>query len=262
MLAPKELPAAFAEWNERFQAPFGPPEIWNVPLHERFVPSYGATAGYFAFQYNNDTRVFEYPWAFHAVPVGPGSRVVEVGGALAGFQWALAAAGADVTNVDPFEPYGSEDRYPGDVESLHRQLNEWFGLNVRLKRTTLMDSGLEAAAFDIVYSISTLEHLSPEQLQSTLTAARELLKPRGALVLTVDLFLELHPFTDRDANRWGVNVSMADVVSRSGLTLEQGNVSELYGYPEFNARHVQSQLQRYLVGSRQPTLVQACVLRK
>ena len=262
MLAPKGLPAVYAEWNARFHAPFGPPEIWNVPLHERFVPTYAATAGYFAFQYNNDTRVFEYPWAFHAVPVGPGSRVVEVGGALAGFQWALAAAGADVTNVDPFEPYGSEDLYPGDVESLHRQLNEWFGLSVTLKRTTLADSRLEASAFDIVYSISTLEHLSPEQLQSTLTAARQLLKPGGALVLTVDLFLELHPFTNQEANRWGVNVSMADVVARSGLVLEQGDVSELYGFAEFDARRVQSQLQRYLVGARQPTLVQACVLRK
>ena|SRR5688572_15948609 len=262
MLAPKALPTAFAEWNDRFHAPFGPPEIWNVPLHERFVPAYAATAGYFAFQYNNDTRVFEYPWAFHAVPVGPGSRVVEVGGALAGFQWALAAAGADVTNVDPFEPYGSEDLYPGDVESLHRQLNEWFGLNVRLKRTTLADSGLEPSAFDIVYSISTLEHLSREQLQSTLTAARKLLKPGGALVLTVDLFLELHPFTNQEANRWGANVSMADVVARSGLTLEQGDASELYGFAAFDARRVQSQLQRYLVGARQPTLVQACVLRK
>jgi SAM-dependent methyltransferase len=262
MLAPKELPTAFAEWNHRFQAPFGPPEIWSVPLHERFVPAHAAMAGYFAFQYNNDTRVFEYPWAFHAVPVGPRSRVVEVGGALAGFQWALASAGADVTNVDPFEPYGSEDMYPSDVGSLHRQLNEWFGLNVTLKRTALADSGLDAASFDTVYSISTLEHLDPEQLESTLVAARKLLKPGGALVLTVDLFLELHPFTNQDANRWGVNVSMADVVDRSGLTLQQGDVSELYGYPEFDARRVQSQLHRYLVGSRQPTLVQACVLRK
>jgi len=244
------------------KAPFGPPEIWNVPLSDRFVPAYAETAGYFAFQYNNDTRVFEYPWAFHAVPVGAGTRVVEVGGALAGFQWALAAAGASVTNVDPFEPYGSEDPYPRSVESLHRQLNGWFGLDVALKRTTLDESGLDTAAFDVVYSISTLEHLGAEQLQRTLTAARDLLKPGGALVLTVDLFLELQPFTTRSANRCVMNVSMADVVARAGLTLEQGDVSELYGFPEFDARRVQSQLERYLVGSNQPTLVQACVLRK
>jgi 2-polyprenyl-3-methyl-5-hydroxy-6-metoxy-1,4-benzoquinol methylase len=261
MLAPRTLSAEFFDWNTRLQAPFGPPDIWSVPLRQRFVSSY-ATAGYFSFQYNNDTRVFEYPWAFHAVLVRPGQRVVEVGGALAGFQWALAAAGTDVTNVDPFADYGSDEQYPADVTVLHRQLNEWFRLQVTLKRTTLPESHLDAGVFDTVYSISTLEHLAPEQLESTLMTARELLKPGGALVLTVDLFLDLYPFTEQTSNRWGVNVSMADVVARSGLTLEQGNVSELYGYPEFDAQRVQSQLDRYLVGSRHPTLVQACVLRK
>ena len=262
MLAPRVLPTKFTEWNAQWQAPFGPPDIRTVPLHERFVSSYAAAGGYFAFQYNNDTRVFEYPWAFHAVSVGAGKRVAEVGGALAGFQWALAAAGADVTNVDPFEHYGAEEPYPGDVELLHRQLNDWFGLSVTLKRATLLESGLESEAFDTVYSISTFEHLDPQQLQSTLTAARDILKPGGALVLTVDLFLDLHPFTTQRSNRWGRNVSMSDVVAASGLTLEQGNVSELYGYPDFDAKRVQSQLHRYLLGSGHPTLVEACVLRK
>jgi SAM-dependent methyltransferase len=262
MLAPRVLPARFTEWNAQWQAPFGPPDIRDVPLQERFVSSDPAAAGYFAFQYNNDTRVFEYPWAFHAVPVDASKRVAEVGGALAGFQWALAAAGADVTNVDPFEHYGAEDPYPGDVERLHRHLNEGFGLDVTLKRATLLESGLEPGTFDTVYSISTLEHLDPQQLHDTLIAARELLKPGGALVLTVDLFLDLHPFTTQRSNRWGRNVSMAEVVAVSGLTLEQGNVSELYGYPDFDASRVQSQLHRYFVGSGHQTLVEACVLRK
>jgi SAM-dependent methyltransferase len=262
MLAPRILPTKFADWNAQWQAPFGPPDIRAVPLHERFVSSYAAAGGYFAFQYNNDTRVFEYPWAFHAVAVDATKRVVEVGGALAGFQWALAAAGADVTNVDPFEHYGAEEPYPGDVQRLHRQLNEWFGLSVTLKRTTLLESGLESEAFDTVYSISTLEHLDPQQLQGTLIAAREILKPGGALVLTVDLFLDLHPFTTQRSNRWGRNVSMFDVLAGSGLTLEQGNASELYGYPDFDANRVQSHLHRYFLGSGHPTLVEACVLRK
>ena len=262
MLAPRILPDAYARWNERFQAPFGAPEIWTVPLRERFTPASAAAGGYFAFQYNSDTRIFEYPWAFHAVPVVPGARLLEVGGALSGFQWALAAAGANVTNVDPFESYGSEEPYPDDVEVLHRRLNEWFGLNVNVKRGTLPESGLDAASFDTVYSISTLEHLGRQQIADTLAAARELLKPGGALVLTVDLFLDLHPFTNERSNRWGTNVSLADVVAESGLTLEQGDASELNGFPQFDPQRVRAHLDRYLVGSAQRTLVQTCVLRK
>ena len=66
---------------------------WRVPW----------MVGPFAFQDNNTSREFEYPWAFHSVSIHRGIRVVDVGGSLAGFQFVLARTGADVLNIDPGE---------------------------------------------------------------------------------------------------------------------------------------------------------------
>jgi len=38
------------------------------------------------------------------------------------------------------------------------------------------------------------------------------LKPGGRLVLTIDLFLNLKPFTSRTSNQFGVNVSIGELM--------------------------------------------------
>lgn len=61
--------------------PFLPAEfvIWNA--------STGAShAGQFSmYRFYASTRIWEYPWAWHAAPVRPGMRVLDIGGALCGF---------------------------------------------------------------------------------------------------------------------------------------------------------------------------------
>jgi hypothetical protein len=57
--------------------------------------------GCFAFQGNNTTRAFEYPWIFETVSPSPGMKLLEIGGSLSGLQFALNLAGCDVVNVDP-----------------------------------------------------------------------------------------------------------------------------------------------------------------
>jgi hypothetical protein len=50
--------------------------------------------GLFGFQPNNSTHEFEYPWAFYVAPLSSGLHVLEIGGAMSEFQFALARAGA------------------------------------------------------------------------------------------------------------------------------------------------------------------------
>ena len=155
MLAPRELPPEFLAWNHKYGAPSGHTDI---PRWKRKLMSTEAIAklrGPFAIQKNNSIRRFEYPWAFQAAELKSGLRVLELGGGLSGFQFALALNGCSVLNVDP----GSESMgWPCNQESM-RKLNERFGTRVELQNSTIEKAALPAASFDRAYSISVIEHL-------------------------------------------------------------------------------------------------------
>lgn len=216
--------------------------------------------GMFGFQpHNNRTRVFEYPWAFFATEVKPGMLAVDIGGSLGGFQFVLSRLGLDVTNVDPGE--GAAMGWTVDAASIQR-LNRAFGTNVRLCRTMLADAALESERYDRVFCLSTLEHVPPAEIPLLVTEIRRILKPGGKCVLTVDLFLDLYPFTDRELNRHGTNINIASLVESSGMELEVGDRSELLGFPEFRPANIQSQLDDFLFGDIAPCVAQSLVLAR
>jgi SAM-dependent methyltransferase len=261
MIGRLAMPDRFVRWNERWGAPHGRRlSGWRRRLlrGERRTRAIGP----FGFQPNNTTRAWEYPWAFHAVPITSGSSVVDVGGALSGFQFALAATSRRVVNVDPFVAYGTAREYQAmEPDACHRSLNAAFGTEVVLRRCDLPSAGLAAGSVDVVYCISTLEHLADAMIEATLAEVSRILAPGGRCVLTVDLFLDLHPFTSRSANRWGRNIDLSWLVHSSGLDLLDGNPSELNGFAEFDPDAVQSALGDYLIGSY-PGMAQCLVLAR
>ena len=261
MLGRRQIPPHLLEWNEKWQAPFGPSWGHDVGLEEKFRPETARRLGPFAFQPNNTTRRLEYPWVFERLAVSPGLKVLEIGGALAGLQFVLAQQGAKVTNVDPFLDYGASRRSPENPDVLHARLNEYFGTDVTLERTTLIEPHFTSESFDRAVCVSTIEHMPPNEISRTVKEVYRILK-RGALfVLTVDLFLDLFPFTRKRRNRWGTNVSIRWLLRQTRLKLISGNRQELFGYSQFNAKQIRSQLDEYLVGEY-PTLVQLMVLQK
>jgi SAM-dependent methyltransferase len=216
--------------------------------------------GPFAFQPDNSiTRRFEYPWAFHAVPVGPGMRAVEIGGSLAGLQFVLAAAGVKVINVDPGER--AAVGWPVTHASIDR-LNQAFGTDVRLCNCFLEEAGLKSESIDLVYSVSTIEHIPVELLPSILDEVYRILVPGGRCVLTIDLFLDLDPFSYETRNITGTNIDVKWLVEQSGLELEQGDRAELYGFPEFDSKVIMGNLFSYQYGTYYPSLAQALVMAK
>ena len=198
MLARRNLPAQYGAWNKKHGAPFGFRRA-DLPIARRHRArvAFPRLSGPFGHQENSRTRIFEYPWAWHAVPVVAGTTAVDVGGSLAGFQFALAQAGVEVVNVDP----GREATGRGwsvNAQSLGR-LNRAFGTNVRLLNMTLAEAALPSNSVDTVYSISTIEHIPVDELPALMREIERILKPGGACVLTVDLFLNLRPFSNREA---------------------------------------------------------------
>lgn len=111
----------------------------------------------------------------------------------------------------------------------------------------------------MIYSVSTIEHIPPDVLEDTLVAARRLLAPGGRIVLTVDLFLDLMPYTARESNNWGTNVSAKWIADILQMELAIGDPSELPGYQEFSTEKVLEHLADCAINFNFPQLAQLMV---
>ena len=256
MLARAEFPQSFDRWNARWHAPFG--------RRSRLTRLLGGTAfgvrarGPFAWQPNNSTRAFEYPWTYERVRArGSRLRVAEVGGGLAGLQFVLASEGDQVVNVDP----GLKARGKGWELSreAHERLCRVFHAQVELMDATIDSVAIPEHSLDVLVSVSALEHFAPEDLKAFAEHASRLLKPTGVVVLTVDLFLDLAPFSRKTVNEYGRNIDIRQLLADAKLDLIEGERSELLGFPEFDAQHILEELPRYLIGAGYPALSQCLV---
>jgi SAM-dependent methyltransferase len=123
---------------------------------------------------------------------------------------------------------------------------------------TLGEAGLEDDSADVLLSVSAIEHFAPADLAELGEHARRILKPGGIAVLTIDLFLDLAPFTDAASNRYGTNVDVSSLLESCGLRLVEGRPEELHGFPTFDPGSIQSDLGRLFVGTY-PSLAQCIV---
>jgi hypothetical protein len=92
--------------------------------------------------------------------------------------------------------------------------------------------------------------------------ANRCLKPGGRFIITLDLFLNLEPFTRRTGNEWGRNQDVRWLVDISRMKLVEGNRSELFGFQEFSSERILANLEKYYIGSYYPGLTQCLVLEK
>ena len=233
------------QWNKKWQAPF---------------------KGMFSYQGNNLIRYFEYPWAFYAIRLRKGMRVLDFGGGLGGFQFVLSKSGLEVDNVDPGVGSSPAKRKKGkklevDQKSMGR-LNKEFNTHVNLYNCLIENANLPSNSYDVVYSISVMEHLTGNELRNAMEHIFRILKPGGHFIMTTDLFPNVHPFTKIKTNRWGENVSIKKLVDMSRLKIVAGNKKELYGFSEFNHEHILENLERYFISSDYPALIQTVVLKK
>jgi len=260
MLARKAISPKFAEWNDRWGAPFGRSgRLVNAAgrfSHRLFTQLRGP----FGIQPNNDTRRFEYPWCYFAADLRPGMRVLEIGGGMSGFQFVLSREGVIVENVDP--GFGAAGKgWECDKRSID-YCNRIFRTNVVLHNCTIKEAALESEQYDRVFSISAIEHFSPSEITETIEAAAKCLRRDGLFILTTDLFLDVCPFANQESNKYGRNIDLCQALSGSGLKLAQGDESELCGFASFDPQRVLCKISELLLGGGYPALVQTVVLRK
>lgn len=132
-------------------------------------------------------RVLEYPWIAATATrlLEPGATVLDVGAGVSPIPLHLDAIGFEVTTVDP----STIDRAGQDIATW----NEWGYLDygtisprVRSFNTT-MDELAETMTFDMIYSVSVIEHLTAATRRALLVEAHRRLLPGGHLLLTVDI---------------------------------------------------------------------------
>lgn len=258
MLARKEFLGSYQDWNRVHGAPRGR-TIRGARFARRLMPDawYLRLGGAFSVQPNNTTRAVEYPWAFHAAGGPPwhenrrGRRRVER------LPVRVDQAGCTVVNVDPgMEAIG----WPCDQASM-RRLNRAFGTTVELRNSTVARAALEPESYDRAFSISVLEHLPEDEVDEVMRTVFQCLKPGGLFVLTVDLFLNIAPFSSRPENEFGRNVDLRALCSKAASEIAVGQPAELCGFAEFDPGRIQSRLEEYVVG-QYPVLVQCLVLKK
>jgi SAM-dependent methyltransferase len=261
MLAQAALPERYRQWNERHGAPFGRPVPKRRLLDYFQRPkSREQLQGPFSIQINNTTREFEYPWAFESAQLKPGMRVVELGGGLSGFQFVLDQSGCYVVNVDPgMEAAGRG--WPCDSASMER-LNRLFGTHVELRNTTIENANLGNNSADCVFSISVIEHLTDPEIANAMKYVHCCLKPGGLFILTIDLFLNLHPFCSRLSNEFGRNQNIRWMIELENWEIVNGTRAQLFGFESFSADAILSNLEKYLIGRYYPVMVQCLVLMK
>ena len=216
--------------------------------------------GPFSIQVNSTTRTYEYPWAYHAAELDTQKKIVEIGASLSGLQFVLSAEGHEVVNVDPSTTSPGVG-WPSNESSM-RKLNSCFNTKVTLKSTTIAKANLPDNYYDLFLAISVLEHLPEEELREVMEHAHRCLKPGGRFIITLDLFLNLEPFSRRTSNEWGKNQDVRRIVEISRMKLVEGERSQLFGYPEFSPEEVLANLEKYSINSSYPVLSQCIVLQK
>jgi SAM-dependent methyltransferase len=261
MLAPKIVPVNYQRWNAIWGSPFGHPNSDRLMLVDGLhTLDKFRLAGPFAFQQNNSTRQFEYPWVYDQIDHRRSSSLADVGAGLTGMQFVLSRGGHVVYSVDP--GHANKAYAWGSMKVDMAQLNSAFHASVRPLGLPLEEADFAPGSLDYVLCLSTIEHLGEAAAIRLIQAAARVLRPGGRMICTVDLFLNLEPWTQRTTNRWGSNLNVADLISAEpNFSLVVGDRAQLLGFPEFNPSQILESLADYLVGDY-PCLAQCFVLER
>jgi hypothetical protein len=150
----------FFDWNRKWGAPFGlqgralAPDTFGGIVNSDAAREI-SRLGMFSAQPNNNTKLFEYPWAYFNADLQPSMKILEIGGGLSGLQFVLSREGHVVHNIDPGgEVFGFQI-----TQAAVDTLNLLFGTNVTIMITQIEKALLPQSAYDRAFCLSVLPSL-------------------------------------------------------------------------------------------------------
>lgn len=135
-------------------------------------------------------KSFDYEWLMEAHPFNPNEKILDVGGAYSNFPIKVAKDCHCETWVADDFGMDEEDNFWKRRLSPQQHVDAHPEIKYVLERVgNPKNSSLPKNYFDVVYSVSTLEHVPSPLTRSVWKHMAELLKPGGELIHAVDLLL-------------------------------------------------------------------------
>jgi len=182
----------------------------------------------FTFFTNTLTRTIEYPFIVDSVGEIRNKYILDVGSGLTPLPLYFAQEGAHVVTIDN----SSMIRI---AEEKGQKWNEWgfydYGRcngNVTSINADIFIADLPADSFDVIYSVSVIEHVPASDRRKIWGKLKQLLKSSGVLLLTLDLI----PGADllwnysgghlvEDIEKHGSMDSIKDELAFCGFTIDE-----------------------------------------
>ena len=130
-------------------------------------------------------RTHEYPWFARQIGVCAGQRILDIGAGVCCLPFLFADRGAIVTTID---------KHPSQRISMPRDSwNEWGFLDYGAidPRITSHNADMSrfgpSDSFDIIYSVSVIEHMPATVRRAVIDRIAQQLRPGGQLLLSLDL---------------------------------------------------------------------------
>lgn len=141
----------------------------------------------FGFFTGTAIRYLEYPWVVENITRAPApGAVLDVGAGVSPVPLMLASRGWTVTTID----------FSQTTRSLSQsgRMNEWGYLDyqeadrrIQSLNEDFSQADFAPGSFDVIYSVSVIEHMPAAIRRDVISAASRYLKTGGRLVLTLDL---------------------------------------------------------------------------
>jgi SAM-dependent methyltransferase len=142
-------------------------------------------------------RTLEYPWTASRMRDVRGQRILDIGAGVCALPLWLAGQGAKVVTVD----------YHTTIRDISERTtwNEWgfldyaqFDPSVQSHNTDITTFE-DPEGFDVIYSVSVIEHMPAELRRTIIARLPSLLRPGGRVLLTLDLVpgtFDLRPLSE------------------------------------------------------------------
>ncbi|MDD1708095.1 MAG: methyltransferase domain-containing protein [Methanoregulaceae archaeon] len=131
-------------------------------------------------------RQLEYSFMLDHIPDHKPLHILDMGSGVTVFPQTLARMGHYVEAMDPCSKWVLRDP---DIQG---SFNAFYGTDVEYRHQYAEEIG-EARRYDLITSVSVLEHLYRRQVAGTIRHLLSLIRPGGRLILTVDY--APHPVT-------------------------------------------------------------------
>lgn len=159
-------------------------------------------------------KAIQDAWAYSVLKGSAGLRIGEVGGGVPRVLTKLAKHNTCI-NIDKLEGVGQ-----GPTEPTHLQ-----GITTIDAYMGDFDPRLEDNSFDVLFSLSVLEHVEDDDFNRCFADMARILKPGGIMLHAIDVYLDLDR-NERERHRFELYLNAAEAAGTNLRWLEPPAINE------------------------------------